>query len=648
MAIKDPPAGSRGRGAVAAGVVALALALSGTAMLPAGARAAPCSPETEQIRLEQEQRDSSTLPDCRAYEQVSPTNKNLADASGRAGLVQSARSGNAVTFFSILPFPGIPGSSGFPIYLSTRGEGGWSLPQGLLPRSDPGPLGGGVVGWTEELADVITEAPGEAGDIEISTNYGKEYLPLGRGGIGKGSPYVAGSTPDGSTIVVEDEAPLIEGAIEKEPNVYEWHDSRLSLIAADAAVGSVGGAREKSYTESAISEDGSRVFFTDLQNGLIYMDEPQIDKKIAVSNGPATWEAATPEGSSVFYIEGGVLYRFEVDTKTAEPLASEVIGTLGVSADGSYVYFAKSPSDIYLWHDGEVIHIASVSATTTDQTNWYGACVCGGEGASSGGKSSRVTPDGLTLLFSSTESLTGYDNGGHIELYVYYVGTGSLTCVSCNPLANKATSDAYLTHNELPDSPTIQMTFLTRNLAGGGQRVFFQTKEALVPSDVNGQMDVYEWEQEGAGSCRVGSGGCLYLISTGQSASDSYFGDASMEGEDVFFFARQPLVAQDEDYNDDIYDARVDGGIAEQNSTPQAPCSSEESCAGPAQPPPALVTPTSAIFAGSGNLLPAIRAAAAEAKKKAKKTASRQPKGKRAKRHRKSGKRSPRHRRRTA
>src|ERR1700733_3879540 len=241
------------------------LATASMVVLAPAAQATHCPAETEQIRLEQEQRDGLSLPDCRAYEQVSPTSKNLADASGRAGLVQSSRTGNAVSFFSLLPFPGVPGSSDFPIYLSMRDDQGWSPPQGLLPPSAPGPIGGGVIGWTEELDDVVTEAPGEAGDIEVSETYGREYARLGSGGIGKGGPYLAASTPDGSNIIIEDEAPLTVGAIEGRPNVYEWHDNRLSLIAADAAVGPASGARGKSYTENALSENGSRVFLTSLE-----------------------------------------------------------------------------------------------------------------------------------------------------------------------------------------------------------------------------------------------------------------------------------------------------------------------------------------------------------------------------------------------
>ena len=63
----------------------------------------------EQIRAEQTY--ALTLPDCRAYEQVSPVEKNLSDAEGAAGFVQASPSGGGVTFYSILPFPGVAGAA---------------------------------------------------------------------------------------------------------------------------------------------------------------------------------------------------------------------------------------------------------------------------------------------------------------------------------------------------------------------------------------------------------------------------------------------------------------------------------------------------------------------------------------------------------
>jgi hypothetical protein len=125
-----------------------------------------------------------------------------------------------------------------------------------------------------------------------------------------------------------------------------------------------------------------------------------------------------------------------------------------------------------------------------------------------------------------------------------------------------------------------------------------------VSQDTNGQMDVYEWERGGTGSCSSDNGGCIYLISTGRSSAPSYFGDSSADGRDVFFFTRQSLVNQDQDNNVDMYDARIEGGIVAQNpEPPMRPCSGEE-CRAALSVPPLLGTPSSAMFPAVGNLTP--------------------------------------------
>ena len=87
-------------------------------------------------------------------------------------------------------------------------------------------------------------------------------------------------------------------------------------------------------------------------------------------------------------------------------------------------------------------------------------------------------------------------------------------------------------------------------LTDAGQ-VFFETTEALVPSDTNGQLDVYEYE-----------GGGVHLISSGTSSFESNLEDVSESGDDVFFRSDQQLVPQDNQEGQIvIYDARVDGWL---------------------------------------------------------------------------------------
>ncbi len=444
-----------------------------------------------------------------------------------------------------------------------------------------------------------------------------------RGGLG--GLALVDATSNGSQVLFETPAALSPKAEAGVPNLYEWNEGSISLVAADSAggpynfeEGQEAGAAGGYYTQNTISQDGSRIFYTNLATGRIYVYLPLAGKAVEVSSGAAEWRAATPSGAFVFYTESGELYRFNAEAAEEgeedgpEPLASGVEGTLGVSDDGSDVYLAREVgraiTEIDEWHDGAFTYVATVSKFN-DKEDWIGRCACDGEKPGEGEKTSRVSADGSTLLFTSASQLTSYNNNDQYEFYLYYAPTNKVICVSCNPTGEPATYPAYLIQKPPFFAATSKQVLLTRNLSEDGDRVFFQTQEALLSADVDNQMDVYEWEREGAGSCLIGggddNGGCLYLISPGTSSTaEAYFGNADAEGNNVFFFTRQSLVGQDQDYNADLYDARVNGGMESQNLPLAASCASEEVCRGRPSPAPEFGTPSSAIFSGSVNLVP--------------------------------------------
>jgi hypothetical protein len=161
-------------------------------------------------------------------------------------------------------------------------------------------------------------------------------------------------------------------------------------------------------------------------------------------------------------------------------------------------------------------------------------------------------------------------------------------------------------------SPTVQQRYL---LDDG--RLFFDSTDELLPQASNaGELNVYEYEPGGVGSCQREGSGCLSLISTGASNENSYFVDASTSGNDVFLVTRQQLVAQDGDEALDLYDARVAGGFAA--ATPP-PCGGE-ACRPPVTAAPAIYeAPPSATFVGPGNPpQPSVKSAGPKAKAKAK------------------------------
>jgi hypothetical protein len=144
--------------------------------------------------------------------------------------------------------------------------------------------------------------------------------------------------------------------------------------------------------------------------------------------------------------------------------------------------------------------------------------------------------------------------------------------------------------------------YQSRYLSDDG-RVFFDSSDALVPGDVNGKEDVYEWEVDGLGqNVYEYRGGQVYLISTGKSYRNSYLIGSSENGSDVFFTTAEQLVPQDTDTQRDVWDARVDGGFPA--PAPPATVCEGEACQGPAAAPPVFGAPASASISGPGNLTP--------------------------------------------
>jgi hypothetical protein len=156
--------------------------------------------------------------------------------------------------------------------------------------------------------------------------------------------------------------------------------------------------------------------------------------------------------------------------------------------------------------------------------------------------------------------------------------------------------------------------YQSRYLSDEG-RLFFNSRDALVPQDINNDQDVYQYEPAGVGDCtgssaifNQASGGCVSLISSGRAAGESAFLDASESGGDVFFLSGERLVAKDVDTALDVYDAHVctSGAPCFSETTAPPPCETAEACrSAPAPQPGIFGSPSSATFSGQGNLSPA-------------------------------------------
>jgi hypothetical protein len=651
---------------------------------------------------------SSSLPDRRAFEMVTPQLNEDADVyepfSGAASEklstelpFQASADGNAVTYAGS-PTAGGNGSSGLGFgnqYLATRSAtAGWTQtiiqPPGFAtPRyaAFSPDLSRAILCSRESLA---SSAPARYNDLYARTNANGIYHPLstvtppnrppfefesfGTKEAGNGCRLAfAGASGDFEHLLFLANAALTPDAPEGSPaenNLYDSVNGHLALVNVlpngQPEASATFGAPSETPTEPSnppdfshvISADGSRIVWSDLQAGPnmehIFMRE-HATTTVAVSLGPARFWTASVDGRYVFYTEAGVLFRFDADTATRAQLTSPgsaVEGVLGASEDGTVIYFAAGG---VLASGAEPLRCEEFERGTpegsvTEEQEKQGKFVPGvgcnlyllrvggspefitrlatadgfearpfGAGGENGGRigdwqpalghrTAQVTPDGQHLLFMSRMSLTGYDNtaldeaGERIavsEVYLYDAGAKNLACVSCNQ-SGEPPPESVLRSGAVAFIPaSLGNTYMRRAISADGSRVFFDSTVPLVPQDRNGQQDVYEWERDGAGSCHE-SPGCIYLLSGGTNASQSTFVDASETGDDVFIVTRTRLVPQDGNENLDLYDARVDGTRA-----PSPPVCTGTGCQGVPPAPPTFATPPSATFAGTGNFQPA-------------------------------------------
>jgi hypothetical protein len=405
-------------------------------------------------------------------------------------------------------------------------------------------------------------------------------------------------------------------------------------VTADACTAQVDASEEGPESGDGFfwtaSTDGSRVFFTDCRK--LTAESTAVPSKDCGQAGNEQ-EEKLPKGNDLYEynLATGQLTDLTVDHNASDPLRADVQGVVGASENGEYVYFVadgvltNEPNargehatsgdcdkgalageksvigcNLYLRHAGVTTFIATLSAEDNlDEGNE----TAGDWLPSLGLRSAEVTSDGHSVVFMSVRSLTGYENEGLGEVYLYNIDTDRVVCVSCDPSGERPVlaRSGRQVGGFLPRSNSD--TLLHRWVSEDGTRVFFESPQALVPQATNGQLDVYEWERAGApgGSCPAGapSGGCIYLLSGGTSASSSYLLDASANGDDVFISTRAQLVPQDKSENYHVYDVRV--GAAQ---PPAAPACSGTGCQGVPGAPPIFATPASVTADGPGNLPP--------------------------------------------
>ncbi|HEY2766702.1 MAG TPA: hypothetical protein VGI76_00485 [Solirubrobacteraceae bacterium] len=641
-----------------------------------------------------QQQFSSSLPDCRAWEMVSPVEKNGVSIGNYGPLQQSSVDGDAIKYYASSGFGGTYGSD-YPggEYISRRQADGWkfhpinpeqggvhdSLARGPFYEALSDDLSKGVF---YALTPVVAGHPNveqvsnlylrtdvlspSAGDYELLTDSIGALPPRPMPTTDKGVAF-AGASSDFSHVVFEDASditPEAKGLSTELPKLYEWDEGTERLVGilpdgtpAESSIagrGAGGGptAVRSSYkmisvnwTLHSISSDGKRVVFagppyhmfhsslTQEWGGNIYMridhertiqlNVSERSKPEAEEASPAYYWGATPDDSKVFFTsenklldgaegKGAYVYMYDVNAPAGKHLTLISVdreprdGTGcrelslpadGISENGEYVYFLtgcelapgqprlNQDEGLYVWHNGTV---RLVVEHAHGDTGW-------GDFNPVTRTAFRITPDGRHAVFVSrapaTAERAGVSIGSAQQVFVYSYDGDRVSCASCAPTGAASSSEAGFV-NYLLGTVSAYTEYLNRPIGADGRDVFFDTGDALVAQDTNGKRDVYEYDT---------ATGKVHLISGGTCNCDSLFMDAGVDGRNVFFTTYQKLVGSDIDNSNDIYDARVEGGLPGQNQA-AAPSCSGEACQLAAEGAPDLSAPASSTFSGIGNV----------------------------------------------
>jgi hypothetical protein len=661
-----------------------------------------------------------SLPDGRAYELVSTMpgtevdppavgepisyELELGEIHGNPGGYRAAANGEGVAYVGGPPSSG-EGGTGVSHntdgnhYLAKREATGWAdaniEPEARNPAMEDlsADLSLQIFNSNEPVFKAAHGGPadclGATGSIVYARSGGigaPSFSPLFTATKGPNECYAeeAGISADDSHILLDSPYALTSTASPtggfEERNLYDLAEGQMHQVnilpdgrpqpSPNAVFGSYTG--EVSFANygddlGAVSGDGSRVFWTDRNTGIVYVREndaqveegctapPQPASKactVQVSAGSARYWTASPDGHYVYYTENGELDRFDTLAGSRVALAGAgaevqgVIGTNETGEAGAYVYFvadgvlagqnaegqgptAEQPN-LYMAHAGLTTFIATLSSRDNELIGAsFGNENAGDWQTEPGLRTAELAPNGQAVAFMSKLSLTGYDNYGPVseneehevfyvdqpQVFVYETSTSQLVCASCNPTGQPPVPTAEAWEGSRGGYVNVSgaNTFMPRWINADGTQVYFNTSQPLVSRDSNHRQDLYEWQSDGSGGC-ARSAGCVELISGGDAPADAYFLDASASGDDVFFTSREQLLPSAQDETVKVYDARVGGGISE-----TALACTGTGCQGVAPAPPIFATPASVTFAGVGNFPPS--KPAVKTKSKPKKTA---------------------------
>lgn len=626
-------------GALKSLLAVAALTICAATAAPSAFAAGSCP--NEQLRAEN---SSTALPDCRAYELVTPDLNHAALNREPAGL--AAADGETMAYTSIDAPENAKSASALHNFVraSRNPITGWSGTSISPPL--PAPISAYQSYQTQAISSDLSstfefsDQPLSAGSLPSGQNafVGREdgtfHLVTAVGApltfldvYGFGS-FIAG-TADFSHVFFEPFVPQLPSDT-AEHNTYSWSEAGglklLGILPNETPAPE--GASLAGTSLPAFSADGNRVAFQAQGNVYLRTDESEtIEASLSqrtvpdpnpppgpnpvgvtasgaevlfTSKSELTDDANTGQSAGSPTDAGNDLYSYDTvtghltdltpdsnpdDLATGANVVDVNAGGPIVAAtpDGSYFYFmaggglaagaTPGHKSLYLLHEG---HIQFVLRADNVQVT---------------GRSSPfyVTPDGQHVAFTSTDSLTGYDNTDpvtgqpHDEVFLFTLGAG-LRCASCRANGTRPTGDSTL---PLGTNGPIRL------ISQDGSRLFFHSTDAVVPQASSGLQQVFEYAEGRATPISRVDG-----PSSSISGNSATFLDASASGNDVFYETYDEPVPNPDGGDDAVYDARVDGGFPIATKTE---CSGS-ACRGPLSAPPAFTSPSSTLASPPANV----------------------------------------------
>lgn len=498
-----------------------------------------------------------------------------------------------------------------------------ALRSNVALTADPAPAGG-LYEWSAVTQGLrlISVLPG--GGVAPGADLGTETHVNVRHAI----------SPDGSRVVFASQGHL-----------YLRDTAQEETVQLDSIQGGIGSGSPGAVFQTA-SVDDSRVLFTSAQkltpgSGAVegkpdlYVCDLSIDEITGhlgcsltdLTPRTGAGESASVRGMAPGAAEDGSLVYFVANGALAPGAVSGTCGP-GNGSSGELCNLYALRFIAGEWQTPRLVAVLS----TEDQSDWAGP-------GQPRYLTSRVSPNGRWLAFMSSRPLTGYENRDAAsserdeEVFLYDADSAHLLCASCNPSGARP-QGAQIVGEEpeaIVDAQGIwQHRWLAASVPGwtnasgnnflhqprylsDSGRIFFNSPDALAPSDGNGNWDVYEFEPAGIGDC-TGSNpryepdndGCLALVSSSHSTRVSTFMDASESGDDVFFLTSAKLAPEDSDTAADVYDAHVCSSESPclPSPPPSARCADSTTCQGPPTATPTAENPPTATLNGRGNVHP--------------------------------------------